>query len=268
MRGRADRRPAPIRQGRDARLGVGELPGLLGNEPEHLMARARGSTRERRVRQEARKTAQHRRLPTLVRSGLARLSEPALDHLVGREALEEDLLGSRDRSVDVLGGAAGEDPPERLVVDDREVQDAQPLGDGPAAELVCAPQERLIWLLQVATHGEGVGLGERRAGAHLSDGPFTRRPPRRSSSLLARHFVIVTTVPRRGSESTWKSSISRRAPGIPSPRPPLGLPSSAAATTSGMPGPRSSPTTTSPARAESSTGFSTILPRPALPQPL
>ena len=44
--------------------------------------------------------------------------------------------------------------------------------------------------------------------------------PARAVVSSRSHFVIVTVVPRPGSETMSNSSISRREPGSPSPRPP------------------------------------------------
>src|SRR5436190_2338385 len=73
---------------------------------------------------------------------------------------------------------------------------------------------------------------------------------------------MVMVVPRPGSERTSNSSISRLAPGRPSPRPPeVEKPSCNASETSRMPGPWSSATTTIPCRSPSARPRKRISPR-------
>src|SRR5207237_7062504 len=61
------------------------------------------------------------------------------------------------------------------------------------------------------------------------------------------HRLMVTVVPLRGSEMISNSSISRRTPDRPSPRPPeVEWPPAMARGTSAIPGPSSRATTTTP----------------------
>src|SRR5512134_121391 len=95
-----------------------------------------------------------------------------------------------------------------------------------------------------------LGLEGRRGNA-----PFERR----RRQLF--HFFMTTVVPRPISEMISNSSIRRRAPGRPIPRPPeVEYPSCSACATSGMPGPSSRAIMTTPCRTPESTGLMTISP--------
>src|SRR2546422_6983239 len=101
----------------------------------------------------------------------------------------------------------------------------------------------------------GLGLAGPRP---LGDGPLDRTGPHRF------HRRTVTVVPLPKSEMISNSSISRRVPGRPRPRPPeVEYPSCMASVTSGIPGPSSTATTSTPRLPFSSTRRTMISPRAA-----
>src|SRR5581483_10037402 len=103
-------------------------------------------------------------------------------------------------------------------------------------------------------------LPAERAGRHADLEAGNRQCAHRERP----HFTITTVVPCPGLESIENSSVSRRAPGRPSPMPlPVLYPSSIARSTSRMPGPSSRATTRMPARSSFCTTERTISPSPA-----
>ena len=117
----------------------------------------------------------------------------------------------------------------------------------------------------------------RRPGTAPPDGRRRTRPGRWSAASATAHIhqrLVSHRRPTSSSSPSYRrpapsrmsnSSISRRAPGRPSPRPPPDeKPSSMARSTSGMPGPSSTATTTMPLRRPSCTRFSATSPSPGV----
>jgi hypothetical protein len=135
-----------------------------------------GIERQRGVGEEARDLARELRLPAFVEDFLAGLPKPPLDHLVGREAFEEEVAGGLDDALDLRCARGSLQRAEQcLLMGDGEVQDAELPAHGVARELVCAVERDLGRIAQVAAQRGGIGRPE-GAGPRAEVGSHLRGP--------------------------------------------------------------------------------------------
>src|SRR3989441_11358929 len=128
-------------------------------------------------------------------------------------------------------------------------------GLGAVAQAIDGGDERAVQRPHHEVAVAGLGLAGPRP---LGDGPLDRTGPHRF------HRRTVTVVPLPKSETISNSSISRRVPGRPRPRPPeVEYPSCMASGRSGIPGPSSVATTSTPRLPLSLTSRRRISPRAA-----
>ncbi len=195
--------------------------------------------------------------------------EAAQRHLEGSQGLCEELpcpkRQTRDRLARVVGRVS-RTVGKCLRVDGRQIENALPLRDRRAPEVVCSLEVFLVRESQ--ERGQRLCVSLRERSAVHGDARARYRPLDHLATRPGRyhraHFFITMVVPWGTFDSMEKSSMSRRAPGRPSPRPcPLEYPSCMACSMSAMPGPLSRAITTMPRRGGSDTSSSVISPRPA-----
>src|SRR5207249_5346216 len=180
-----------------------------------------------------------------VAHGPVRLLVAAPRQLERRQEFREELRGALGDVGAVFGGAGGDQRrQQRLLVQGRHLQHAHADGDRVAADLVRAEEGGLAAVPDVLVQRDRVLARDLvEAGAHGS------------------HLRTETVVPRPDSLVISKSSISRRTPGRPRPRPgPVEKPALRAADTAAIPGPSSRATMTMPGRPSTSSWLSTISP--------